>query len=586
MSVQDLNGLVRKGEPGGNVRVVLPSQAYTSLFKLAVDRLPSETIGVLIGETLLLDTEGGNQNWITIRDAVPLTLVSTPHGLGVDRAAWQGLYNRLSNSYNEGYDTLQVVGWFYAAPGVGMLSPIVSFDDLTQAIGFQANLLLLVNPLTNEGAFYSVYDDGWEPVGGFYEVVSDEGQRKGRRAKSKGSSDIIPWHSEVKNATEWLDTLVGCSAAPDPAEPEDTSAQTSTLPVADTNANAPLDSEPGANAPLDSEPGANAPLDSEPGREPIGTESPPEYRDNRPEQETQYGSPTVALPLTTQRMPGPARWVAAEEVGPAPSRVTISLIWKVALACLALVLLVALVMNIASGGSSGLPAESSGPTITPLSQSDVPTAPTAVGVLPGGMPQSTGVLETAITGTPSATPSPTSIRATATATAVPPSATATPGTPFVPTVVTGSHEFRFEEGDFTGGYRPSGDLYRGRTARLLYATRTQESTITVKFNLNLQAGGPIDGADLVLTGMDSADAVKASVRITLNNVVVFEGADPLANELLNTPADSANWTTHTWRVPGSAFRQGANTLTITNLSASVRGSTQPFVVFDYASISW
>jgi hypothetical protein len=497
------DGLVRKGKPDGNRVVVLHSQVYIALFKLAVSRLPSRTLGVLLGEPGIAGESDAPRAWITVREAVPLSLISTPRGLAPDYTSRQNLDERLHSS-----ESLQIVGLFYADPGIGRLGPGVSFRDLAQAAGSAMDLLLLVNPLTNEGAFYTVNAHGWEPLPGFYE----SGSTLGRRARSKTVAGVIPWHSEVRNAAGWLDALV---KGQDPGE----------VP-------------PGPTANLDRD--GNSLTHLEQGRE--------------------WGTPTVALPALSRPVDGNTGWLGASvETAPAPASRRAGLIWRVALVCLALVALGALLLNVRLAGLSDPGTGVVESTVTPLSQAAVPTATSSGDV---ALP----------------TPSITSV-------STPTGVSVTPTGVVAVTVVTGSHVFRFQESDFTGGEMPQGGRYRGRTALLLNAGGGVESTAMARFNLNLEAGGPIDGASLTVEGLDSSDAVKAIIRITLNNMVVYEGADPLANEL-STSSQQANWTSHTWQIPGPAFRQGANTLTITNLSTSVGGSAQPFVVFDLASISW
>jgi hypothetical protein len=81
--------------------------------------------------------------------------------------------------------------------------------------------------------------------------------------------------------------------------------------------------------------------------------------------------------------------------------------------------------------------------------------------------------------------------------------------------------------------------------------------------------------------MDSEDAPKTPLRITVNGVTLFQGPDPLPND--DPPLATGQWGTLTFRVDAARLHAGGNTLSLANLA---RGpiNRPPFIALDYAVV--
>jgi hypothetical protein len=225
----------------------------------------------------------------------------------------------------------------------------------------------------------------------------------------------------------------------------------------------------------------------------------------------------------------------------------------------------------------------------------------AVVVTPTAEPTST-VTPTPIPPTPTSTPEPSPTPPPATPTPVPeptatpmpeptdtpqPEATPTdiPPTTPTPAAVGASPGGRdvdatLNDTDFTGGYRnPDGSVYAGRPATWVYGARTNYSTMTASFALTSAPAGP---ATLTVRGLDSEGPQRTTILIALNDVEIFRGPSPFADDDEN-PND-APWTEHSWRVPPNVMRAGANTLTIRNLEDVDNEGSPPWFMLDWARI--
>ncbi len=133
-----------------------------------------------------------------------------------------------------------------------------------------------------------------------------------------------------------------------------------------------------------------------------------------------------------------------------------------------------------------------------------------------------------------------------------------------------------------GSYRrASGNtVYGGRTATWIYGTTTQYSTMQATFRVDQQ---PVGTAELSVEGMDSEGRAKTPIRITVNGVQIFQGANPLPDDDL--PLESGTWDTATWGFDAALLRPGENRITISN-EAPGEFSRPPFFMLDYAVISY
>lgn len=93
----------------------------------------------------------------------------------------------------------------------------------------------------------------------------------------------------------------------------------------------------------------------------------------------------------------------------------------------------------------------------------------------------------------------------------------------------------------------------GRDVNYVYAKPTGKSTMTVEFYLTSAQTG---GAALRITGRDGDTGKKSRIRLELNGQAIFESVAPFPH---------TGFETRLFDVPPSVLREGANTLTITNL---------------------
>jgi len=97
------------------------------------------------------------------------------------------------------------------------------------------------------------------------------------------------------------------------------------------------------------------------------------------------------------------------------------------------------------------------------------------------------------------------------------------------------------------------------------------------------AGRPLGSATLSIEGMDSEGAAKTPIRITINDVEIYNGPNPLPDD--DQPLESGTWATYTWRFDAANLRAGTNTITISNLAVGAF-SRPPFFMLDYADINY
>ncbi|HKP54423.1 MAG TPA: LysM peptidoglycan-binding domain-containing protein [Chloroflexia bacterium] len=196
----DYDRLVPRGSRGSNhePHIVLRSQAYRRLLEATRSRLPSETVGALVGT---FQDRGGRVE-VLITGAVPISLVSSGLGVAPNEEEWAELRGQIASEASElaGLDE-RIVGWFYADPGIGIFPPRIDVAEAHAALAPEARLFLLVNPANDCGAFYNWRDGDFAPIGGFYEAL-----------EAGGEEAIIPWDGKVPGAAAWLR---GQGAAPE-----------------------------------------------------------------------------------------------------------------------------------------------------------------------------------------------------------------------------------------------------------------------------------------------------------------------------------------------------------------------------------
>jgi len=157
--------------------------------------MPWETSGVLLGAARRTDD---GRELVTISDAVPLSLVALGKGAAPDAEEWKSLKARLADPDNA---DLHIVGWFYCDPGIGLFQPRTDVTTIQQAFA-PDSLLLLVNPSSEDGAFYVSKKNELAPTGGYYEELP-----------AVGAESLVKWSGSIKGALEWLQQYV--TASPD-----------------------------------------------------------------------------------------------------------------------------------------------------------------------------------------------------------------------------------------------------------------------------------------------------------------------------------------------------------------------------------
>ena len=98
------------------------------------------------------------------------------------------------------------------------------------------------------------------------------------------------------------------------------------------------------------------------------------------------------------------------------------------------------------------------------------------------------------------------------------------------------------------------------------------------FSLEAQPSGT---ASLSVEGMDSEDAVKTPIRISVNDTIIYDGPNPLPNDDL--PLATGTWATYTWRFDAALLQPGTNVIRISN-RAPGQFSLPPFFMLDYATV--
>src|SRR4051812_2752094 len=107
MFEENTGQLVRKGSPR-ILTVVLHPRVFVAVMKVSRARMPVATFGALVGK---VEPVGGKKQ-IMVVEVVPAEL-----SLPAARAkAWENLKTRLAADDSD----LELVGWFYADPGIGV----------------------------------------------------------------------------------------------------------------------------------------------------------------------------------------------------------------------------------------------------------------------------------------------------------------------------------------------------------------------------------------------------------------------------------------------------------------------------------
>lgn len=181
------SSLASKGRLDASIAIILHPQVYDAVREAASLRPSSATVGVLLGT----ENRSNGQALVSVKEAVAVELL--PNGAGVDphKHDMEGLQARLSSETGK---NLQIIGVFFADPGIGHFPSRLSISSVRQALAPDATLLLLVNPATDEGAFGVWRGRSLAPLAGFYEVLPDD-----------GAQAVIPWTGD------WTGLIAGAA---------------------------------------------------------------------------------------------------------------------------------------------------------------------------------------------------------------------------------------------------------------------------------------------------------------------------------------------------------------------------------------
>jgi hypothetical protein len=166
---------------------ILPG-AYQTLMEAALDALPAESFGALIGRS-----GTGMGAWGIIEEVAPVALIPVQAGLAPDMQQWHALEERLGNEPAGGENRRSILGWFYTDSAIGIFKPRTNVVQVADMLGANGSLLLIVNPVARQGGFYVKMGDRFAPAGDFHEVLPEE-----------GATPVVPWTGEIQGVEEWL----------------------------------------------------------------------------------------------------------------------------------------------------------------------------------------------------------------------------------------------------------------------------------------------------------------------------------------------------------------------------------------------
>ncbi|HEX9988555.1 MAG TPA: LysM peptidoglycan-binding domain-containing protein [Chloroflexia bacterium] len=184
---EDAGLLVPNDKPTPDI--AFSAEAFSRLMDVCRARMPAETVGALVGISVVAE---GRQR-VTISDVEAMEFVPAVQGILTLKQQWETLAAKVG----AGQDNLCIVGWFYADPGMGVFPPRVNILSARQTLALDDSLLLLVNPLANQGAFYAWVDSTYVHVSGFTEV-----------SDGVDAPVTTGWDPGIKGASRWLEAAI------------------------------------------------------------------------------------------------------------------------------------------------------------------------------------------------------------------------------------------------------------------------------------------------------------------------------------------------------------------------------------------
>ncbi|HYP42179.1 MAG TPA: LysM peptidoglycan-binding domain-containing protein [Chloroflexia bacterium] len=169
--------------------IAFSAEALSRLMDVCRARMPAETVGALVGTSLVAD---GRQH-VTISGVQAIEFIPAVQGILTLKQQWETLAANVDSA--EG--NLGIAGWFYADPGMGVFPPRLNILSARQTLELDDKLLLLINPLANQGAFYTWVGETYVHVSGFTEVSDD-----------MDAPVTTGWDPGLKGASRWLETAI------------------------------------------------------------------------------------------------------------------------------------------------------------------------------------------------------------------------------------------------------------------------------------------------------------------------------------------------------------------------------------------
>ena len=159
--------------------------------------MPAETVGFLLGKQKVSTAAGQHERRIVIQEAKKVDLVagSSSQALQVRPSSMESVTAWVEQDHAGS----ELVGWFYADPGIGIFPPHLSLADTQRALPESARLLLLANPSTNESASYVWDGEHYHLAESLYEAAPGEDEAR------------VGWGEHVQGAAQWLGLLLGGS---------------------------------------------------------------------------------------------------------------------------------------------------------------------------------------------------------------------------------------------------------------------------------------------------------------------------------------------------------------------------------------
>jgi hypothetical protein len=143
--------------------------------------------------------------------------------------------------------------------------------------------------------------------------------------------------------------------------------------------------------------------------------------------------------------------------------------------------------------------------------------------------------------------------------------------------------FRFGAADWQGGFYGGDAKWYGRTWTAVYSADSSNPRATLTVYLSALPQAP---ATLTVSGVDDEWAGNNPISITVNGVEIFSGPNPFANWDDEGLGEGDVWSQASFAVPAGLLHEGANEITLANLSQSAKFSSSPYVLVSDAILEF